>query len=129
MSCSKAEDSEVNYEEVDPKQVHQINTYQQVPFNKEGNWRKKIPTARIRCSIIIAVVLSLIFFNINSYAAINGLRDPADQVNFKWEESQQSGSAYFRIVTSIDISDEADKQQNLFGFCFKPIHCRHTGTF
>ena len=63
MRCNKDEDSEVDYEEVDPKQMQQINKYQ--PLFIKGNRRKKIPTAISRCDIIIAVVLIALTFLIS----------------------------------------------------------------
>ena len=67
MSVDKAEDVEVDYEEVNPKCIQQTHIYQQ-PFTKEENCKpvtRKPTGCTYRWSIIIAVVLMALIFLIS----------------------------------------------------------------
>ena len=67
MSVDKAEDLEVDYEEVGPKRIQQIHMYQP-PFTKHDNCKpatRKQTGCTCRCSIIIAVVLMVLIFLIS----------------------------------------------------------------
>ena len=67
MSVNKAEDLEVDYEEVGPKCIQQIHMYQP-PFTKQDNCKpatRKQTGCTCRCSIIIAVVLMVLIFLIS----------------------------------------------------------------